>query len=228
MNKAPVLELQQVHKLYQGRPPVHVLKGVDLALFPGELVGIVGVSGSGKSTLLNILGLLDGPTQGRLYIQGRDATGIAGDAAAAMRRRLFGFVFQDACLLPEFTLWENLIIPIHLAGRSPRADELAWARQLLHDLGLGELADRKPSEASGGERQRAALARALVGRPRILLADEPTGSLDEGSSHLLFSLLRESVEEEKMGAVVATHDVELARQYCHRLLSLSGGKLAGS
>ena len=219
------MELEQVHKLYQGKPPVHVLRGVDLAVFPGELVGIVGVSGSGKSTLLNILGLLDGPTQGRVYIQGRDSTELAGDDAAAVRSSQLGFVFQYSCLLAEFTLLENLIIPIHLAGRRPSCDELARARRLLQDLGLGDLAKRKPSEASGGERQRAALARALVGRPKALLADEPTGSLDEGNSHLLFSLLRASVEKESMGAVAATHDVELARQYCHRLLRLSGGKL---
>ncbi len=203
-----------------------MLRGVDLALFPGELVGIIGVSGSGKSTLLNIMGLLDPPTQGRLYIQGRDVTGLAGADAAAVRRDLFGFVFQNSCLLAEFTLWENLIIPIHLAGRRPTSDELARARRLLGDLGLGELANRRPGEVSAGERQRAALARALVGRPKALLADEPTGSLDEGNSHQLFSLLRGWVEEESIAAAVVTHDVELARHYCHRLLSLSGGKLA--
>src|SRR6478609_3226261 len=183
------IRVSRLHKAYldAGRR-VDVLRGVDLEVAPGELVGIVGPSGSGKSTLLHILGALDTPDSGTVEVAGQDLARLSGSALARFRNRTLGFVFQFHQLLPDFTALENVMLPGRIAGREPRqAQEMA--RELLHEVGLEDRLDHFPSQLSGGERQRVALCRALALEPPLLLADEPTGNLDPESGETVFSLL---------------------------------------
>jgi lipoprotein-releasing system ATP-binding protein len=211
-----------VHKAYldAGRR-VDVLRGVDLTVAPGELVGIVGPSGSGKSTLLHLLGGLDAPDTGTVEIAGRDLAGLSGSALARFRNRTLGFVFQFHQLLPDFTALENVMLPGRIAGRDP-AETAAQARALLAEVGLGERLDHFPNQLSGGERQRVALCRALVLEPPLLLADEPTGNLDPATGEQIFELLRTMAVRHGTTMVLVTHNPELARR-CTRLLLLEGG-----
>ncbi|HEY0513735.1 MAG TPA: ABC transporter ATP-binding protein [Thermoanaerobaculia bacterium] len=211
-------------KTYQdGARKVAVLKGVDLAVGPGEMVAIVGPSGSGKSTLLHLLGALDRPDGGEVEIGGQSLAGLSGARLAAFRNHTIGFVFQFHQLLPDFTALENVMLPGRIAGIEPRR-VLERARGLLLEVGLGERLDHFPSELSGGERQRVALCRALALEPPLLLADEPTGNLDPASGETVFELLLALQARHRTTGVLVTHNPEIARR-CTRILRLDGGVL---
>jgi len=208
-----MLKATDIHKSYG---QLKVLKGIDIHIKPGEIVAIVGSSGAGKSTLLHILGTLDTPDAGKVFVLGQDVFQQNPKAIASFRNQSIGFVFQFHNLLPEFSALENVIIPGIIGGRKD-AEVRARANELLQMLGIGERRDHKPSEMSGGEQQRAAVARALINSPKLLFADEPSGNLDSKNAlelHQLFFTLRD-----KMGQtfVIATHNEELARMADRRL-----------
>jgi ABC-type lipoprotein export system ATPase subunit len=229
MPDTPILELENVVKQYQapdGSAATPVLRGVTLAISAGESLAIVGPSGSGKSTLLNIMGTLDRPTSGRMLLEGRDLADADDEALAAVRNRRIGFVFQLHHLLPQCTALENVLVPTLAPGATRRAAEAeADARKLLARVGLADRLAYRPGQLSGGERQRVALARALINRPAILLADEPTGSLDRASAEELGSILAELNRADGMTLVVVTHSSALAAQMGRRL-ELKDGRLA--
>jgi lipoprotein-releasing system ATP-binding protein len=211
-------------KTYQdGVRRVEVLRGIDLAVEPGELVAIVGPSGSGKSTLLHLLGALDRPDRGTVEIGGEPLAGLSGAQLAAFRNRTIGFVFQFHQLLPDFTALENVMLPGRIAGLEPPR-VLERARGLLVEVGLADRLDHFPSQLSGGERQRVALCRALALEPPLLLADEPTGNLDPESGETVFSLLLALQARHGTTGVLVTHNPEIA-QRCTRTLRLDGGVL---
>jgi lipoprotein-releasing system ATP-binding protein len=220
----PVLRLAAVHRRYRteaGELPV--LRGAELDLHAGEIVALVAPSGTGKSTLLHLAGLLERPDGGDVIVEGRAAGALADDARTAIRRRTIGFVYQFHHLLPEFTAEENVLLPQMADGRA-RSGAAARARELLTRLGLGARLDHRPGRLSGGEQQRVAIARALANAPRILLADEPTGNLDVGTSSLVFDALLDTVRGLGMGALIATHNPDLARRM-DRVVSLADGRV---
>jgi lipoprotein-releasing system ATP-binding protein len=200
---------------------VEVLRGVDLELAAGEVVAVVGPSGSGKSTLLHLLGGLESADAGEIEIGGRRIDRLDAEALAAMRNRTIGYVFQFHQLLADFTAIENVALPGRIAGR-PAAELRSRAETLLSEVGLGELGDRFPGQLSGGEQQRVAICRALLLAPPLVLADEPTGSLDPASGSVVFDLLLDLQRRHGTTAIVVTHNPELARR-CARILTLEGG-----
>jgi lipoprotein-releasing system ATP-binding protein len=202
----------------EGARRVEVLQGLDLVVARGEMLAVVGPSGVGKSTLLHLLGLLDRPEAGELHLFGRSVASLSVRERARWRNEKIGFVFQFHALLPEFTLEENVAMPRLIAGESHQ-QALAEARQLLASLGLSERCRHFPDELSGGEQQRGAVARALVGGPELLLADEPTGNLDAAAAEALFELLREIHLSRGLSSVIVTHNEALAGR-CDRVLRL--------
>ncbi|MGA9577168.1 MAG: ABC transporter ATP-binding protein [Terrimicrobiaceae bacterium] len=205
----PLLELNGVSKDYGD---VGVLRDVNLRLDGAEAIAIAGPSGSGKSTLLNIIGTLDRPTSGAVFFDGDDLLRLSADEIATMRNRKIGFVFQLHHLLPQCTILENVLIPTLAAAAKGRNDEAnSRAQRLLDRVGLGAHKSQRPGQLSGGERQRAAIVRALINQPRLLLADEPTGSLDCASAESLRELLIELNRDEGVALIVVTHSMELAR-----------------
>ena len=219
-----LLTLAGVTKEYQnGDEVVQVLKGLDLAIQPGELVALVGPSGSGKSTLLQIVGLLDNPTGGSIWLDGEDCTSMNDKQRTMLRREALGFVHQFHHLLPEFTAFENVVLPQALTSISD-ADAADRAEELLSKLGLEHRMDHRPAKLSGGERQRVAIARALANHPKLLLADEPTGNLDPDTAEEAFQEFLRLSREEGLSALVATHNLELAERM-DRVVSLKGGVL---
>ncbi|MFV0473792.1 MAG: ABC transporter ATP-binding protein [Pikeienuella sp.] len=220
----PALALESVFKTYgTGRAAVEVLKGADIAIAPGEIVALVAPSGAGKSTLLHIAGLLDRPDQGEIRIGGRSMIGLPDGGRTDARREEIGFVYQFHHLLPEFSAAENVILPQLAAGASA-ADAARRAAELLAAVGLAERAEHRPGELSGGEKQRVAIARALANRPRLLLADEPTGNLDVETSETVFAMLLKIAREEGLAALIATHNPALAARM-DRVATLTGGRL---
>jgi lipoprotein-releasing system ATP-binding protein len=219
-----VLEARGVHKSFtQGPVTLQVLQGVMLAVGAGERLAIVGASGSGKTTLLQILGGLDRPTTGQVFVDGQDIHGLSEEARGMLRNRALGFVYQFHHLLPEFSALENVAMPL-LVRRTPVAEAKSKAREILQRVGLGERLDHRPYQLSGGERQRAAVARALVTQPKILLADEPTGNLDGGNAESVFELMLELNRERGTSLVVVTHDLRLANRM-ERVYEITGGIL---
>jgi lipoprotein-releasing system ATP-binding protein len=218
----PFLRVRGVVKRYgpPGAPAVEVLRGVDLDVAAGESVAIVGPSGSGKTTLLQLLGALDRPDAGRIELDGQDLTRLDEAACNALRSRRIGFVFQLHHLLPQLTVLENVLVPAWAAGTAGTA--LPRARQLLARVGLQERAGHRPAQLSGGERQRAALVRALLLQPALLLADEPTGSLDRAGAAALADLLVEINRREGVTLITVTHARELAQRMGRQLTLLDG------
>jgi lipoprotein-releasing system ATP-binding protein len=216
------LSVSHLAKEYPTRgEPLRVLDDIDLSLAPGEAVALMGPSGCGKTTLLQILGTLDRPTAGSVTLDGVDPFALSEPALADFRNRRVGFVFQDHHLLPQCSVLENVLIPT-LVCRDLPADVEKWARELLDRVGLGERLDHRPAELSGGERQRVALARALILRPRLLLADEPTGNLDQKLAHEVGKLLIELHRREQTILVVVTHSAELAGMLPRTLRMVEG------
>jgi lipoprotein-releasing system ATP-binding protein len=220
----PVLVIEGLVRTYvTGDRRLAVLRGVDLEVSAGEVVGLIGPSGSGKSSLLHAAGLLEHPDEGRIEIAGEECSLLGERERTRLRLSELGFVYQFHHLLPEFTALENVALPIRIAGGSR---ELAETRaiELLSHLGLGERLDHQPSQLSGGEQQRVAVARALANRPRLLLADEPTGNLDPATSKLVFQALHDMVRHQGVAALIATHNMELTG-YMDRVFALKDGHL---
>jgi putative ABC transport system ATP-binding protein len=207
-----------------GASELVILRDIDLAVMPGEAVAIVGASGSGKSTLLALLAGLDVPSKGSVTLDGEDLFALDEDARAALRGRAVGFVFQSFQLLPALDALENVMLPLELAGRR---DAESAAKQMLERVGLGERLHHYPKHLSGGEQQRVALARAFVVEPKLLLADEPTGSLDETSGEAVIGLMFELNRERGTTLVMVTHDEQLAAR-CGRIIRLVGGRVESS
>ena len=220
----PFIEATSLNKRYRvGSQDIHVLRDLDLAVEAGEMVAVMGASGVGKSTLLHLLGGLDRPDSGRVVVDGKDLGTLDADALVAFRNARVGFVFQFHHLLPEFSALENAEMPMRIARR-PLGEAREVARRLLQRVGLGERLDHRPSMLSGGEQQRVAVARALVMGPALVLADEPTGDLDEATGDSLHGLFRRMHVEAGLTSVIATHNPRLAAA-CDRILRLEGGAL---
>ncbi len=220
----PALELVGVRRVFrQGGVDLTVLDGVDLALRPGELVALVGPSGAGKSTLLHIAGLLERPSGGEVRIDGKECGGLSDDRRTQLRRATLGFVYQFHHLLPEFSALENVFIPQMIAGVARGAARVK-AAELLRRVGLGERLSHRPARLSGGEQQRVAIVRALANDPKVLLADEPTGNLDHATAEGVMVTLIEVTRATGLAALIATHNLELARRL-DRIVVLENGLL---
>ena len=220
-----MLETHDLHKSYQtGDTRVDALRGVSIKILPGEIVAITGPSGCGKSTLLHILGALDTPTSGQAYLEGHPLHSLDDDKLTALRRHKIGFIFQFFHLLPTLTVEENVLLPLLLAGRvTPPAK--SRAHELLSAVGLSDRSHHRPHQLSGGQLQRAAVARALIHRPSVLLADEPTGNLDSASSTIVIQLLTQLARNEKTTVILVTHSDRIAAA-ADRQIALVDGRLA--
>jgi lipoprotein-releasing system ATP-binding protein len=220
----PVLSIRGLERTYlSGDRSLTVLRGVDLDVFPGEIVGLIGPSGSGKSSLLHAAGLLEHPNAGAITIEGRDCSDLSDRVRTRVRLATIGFVYQAHHLLPEFSALDNVALPQMIAGRSRKVARQR-AELLLGELGLADRVQHQPAQMSGGEQQRVAVARALANSPRLLLADEPTGNLDPTTSTAVFDNLYELARKQGVAALVATHNLELAR-HMDRVLALKDGHL---
>lgn len=220
----PILETRGLARSFtQGTVKIEVLRGVDLTVRPGEIVGLLGPSGSGKSTLLQAVGLLEGGFSGSIRLVGQEVTKLGGDARTTLRREHIGFVYQFHHLLPDFSARENVVLPQLIQG-SEMAIAVQRAERLLGTLGLAARLDHKPSQLSGGEQQRVAVARALANRPALVLADEPTGNLDERTANLVLDEFLALVRQEGSAALIATHNERLAARM-DRLFRLHDGRL---
>lgn len=220
----PVLRIRGLERAYETAVgPLSVLRGVDLDVAPGEIVGLIGPSGSGKSSLLHAAGLLEHPNGGRITIQGQDCSNLNERERTRVRLATIGFVYQFHHLLPEFSALDNVALPQMIAGKSRKAAR-DRAADLLADLGLKDRVNHQPAQLSGGEQQRVAIARALANAPRLLLADEPTGNLDPTTSGAVFDSLYALARSQGVAAVVATHNLELA-SHMDRVLALKDGHL---
>jgi putative ABC transport system ATP-binding protein len=218
-----VIRLEGVTRQYtMGDQTVHALQGIDLHIRENELVAFIGASGSGKSTLMNIVGCLDRPSSGAYWLNGREVATMSGDELARVRNEEIGFIFQSFHLLPRASALDNVAQPLIYRG-IPLKERLALAEQALHRVGLGGRVHHRPNELSGGQRQRVAIARALVGKPSILLADEPTGNLDSATSEEILGLIRE-LHAGGQTVVMVTHEPEIAAQ-CRRIVRLRDGRI---
>lgn len=226
MSGEVVVQLEGVEKAYQlGKVMVHALRGVSLSLSRGEFVVVMGPSGSGKTTLLNMIGALDRPTKGRIYIDGNDLVTLGDGELTKLRRRKIGFIFQFYNLIPVLTALENIELPLLTAGQQRRkASERA--KELLYMVGLAERMDHMPDELSGGEQQRVAIARALANRPSIILADEPTGDLDSKTGAEVIQVLSDAAKKENATVTVVTHDPTIAEK-ADRVLQMRDGQIIG-
>jgi len=221
----PIVEVRDLEKTYKtARGPLTLFRHLDLEVTPGELVAIVGQSGAGKSTLLHILGALDAPSAGTVYCASIDVATLTTRQASAFRNREIGYVWQFHYLLPEFTAQENVAMPL-LARGMARREAMELAANWLREVGLDDRRDHRPGELSGGEQQRVALARALVNNPRLLLADEPTGDLDESTARQVFELVQRIHVNHGLTSILVTHNMDLAGR-CSRVLRLEQGRLA--
>jgi len=219
-----VLRLEGIVRRYrEGEGQLEVFSGLNLTIKPGEIVALVGQSGAGKSSLLHIAGLLEAPTEGEIFIEGQPVSQLPDSERTRIRRDRLGFVYQAHHLLPEFDALENVVLPQMIAGRS-RSGAAKEAERILTVLGLGQRLTHRPAQLSGGEQQRVAIARALANKPRLLLADEPTGNLDPRTAGGVFEALIQITRAEGLGALIATHNFELAARM-DRALLLHQGKL---
>lgn len=219
------LELRKINKIYKGKTEnIHILKDLDLKVSEGEFISILGKSGSGKSTLLNVIGLLDKIDDGKIFIDGKEVDVLSDVEKDRLKNRMLGFVFQFHYLLPEFTALENVMLPALIDDFSNKAEIEKRAMELLKSVGLEERVHHKPSQLSGGEKQRVAIARALINSPKILLADEPTGNLDEETSETIFNILKDINKNRKQTIIVVTHSKDLA-QISDKKLYLKKGVL---
>jgi putative ABC transport system ATP-binding protein len=226
-NNGEAIRTERLMRHYQmGTTLVRAVDDVTVSIRTGEFVALLGSSGSGKSTLLNLIAGLDRPTSGDIYAHDRNLAGMNSNELAKHRNHTIGIVFQAFNLLPRMTLEENVELPLRLAGVD-RADRMARVREALERVRLGARLSHRPTELSGGEQQRAALARALVNRPAILLADEPTGNLDSATGDEIMVLLREINETLKMTIVMVTHEQPRAEKFAHRMIRMRDGKLVG-
>lgn len=221
-----LIELEQIRKSYgAGEARVEVLKGVSLAIEPGEMVALMGASGSGKTTLMNILGCLDLPDSGEFRLDGERLTGASTDRLAAVRSRKIGFVFQNFNLLARTSAIDNVLLPLEYGEHDwSNAEAERRAVRLLERVGLGHRLDHEPSEMSGGQQQRVAIARSLINEPRLLLADEPTGNLDTRTTAEILDLFRQLNEQESLTIVLVTHDDHVAR-HSKRTVRMRDGRI---
>jgi ABC-type lipoprotein export system ATPase subunit len=222
------ISVRNLHRSYEvGGAQVHALRGIDLEVAAGQFVAIVGVSGSGKSTLMHLMGGLDTPTDGRVEVCGHDLGGMNAKQRAVFRRQIVGFVFQSFYLVPHLTAEGNLRLALTFQGTyGDRRQRMT--REALERVGLADRMQHRPGQLSAGEQQRVAVARAIVHRPRVLLADEPTGNLDHATANRLLELLREIQAETNMTIVMVTHDEELVSGYCHRKIRMRDGCILDS
>jgi len=222
MEAPPALALDRVERRYhQGEATLEILRGADLQLLPGQSVALIAPSGAGKSTLLHVAGLLEKPDAGEVHVGAEATARMADRRRTAIRRLHIGFVYQFHHLLPEFSALENVVLPQLIRGL-PRKEARTRAQQLLEYLGLGHRLQHRPMELSGGEQQRVAIARAVANAPRVLLADEPTGNLDPHTAEHVFSTLTTLVEASGLAALVATHNLELAKRMSRRVTLQEG------
>ena len=222
MNAGPILEARGVSRILPGLVPTTLVADADLAIGRGEFAAITGPSGSGKSSLLYLLGLLDAPSAGEILVDGAPTSTMSDDDRAALRLARIGFVFQFHFLLPEFTARENVMIPMRRLGRPPRARMREKAGAILARFGLADHLDKRPEQLSGGQRQRVAVARALANDPEVILADEPTGSLDTHASEQVFEVLRAIAGEAGRSVVAVTHDLDMADRMDRRIRLVDG------
>lgn len=225
-NANEVLRLDQVRKVFNPGTPLEtqVLHGIDLRLCRGELTALIGPSGSGKSTLLNLIGLLDAPSSGELYLLGQATRDSDDETRTHLRNQAIGFVFQFHHLISAFSVLENVLMPLMIRHGKPSSADIELARGLLDEVGLSQFADKKPTQISGGQQQRVAIARALVTRPPLLLADEPTGNLDSRTAQSVFELFHRINAQFGCAVLVVTHDPRLAAD-CERTIQLVDGHI---
>jgi putative ABC transport system ATP-binding protein len=221
-----MVEVKELSKRYEGKRVVHALRSVSFKILPGEMVATMGPSGSGKSTLLNIIGGLDRPSEGSVFIEGVDLCSLNDNALTRVRREKIGFIFQFFNLLPTLTALENVALPMHLAGQSEKTAGKR-ASELLELVGLADRQDHLPDELSGGEQQRVAMARALALRPPLILADEPTGNLDSKNGNEVLVLFKRLQNQFKTTVLMVTHD-STAAGICDRILRMQDGCLAAT
>ncbi len=220
----PLLELKNVWKTYQmGAVSLDVLKGINLEIYPGEFISIVGPSGSGKSTIMNQLGILDVPTKGKILFTGIDISTLTESELAQIRGRKIGFVFQQFNLIPTLTALENVVLPT-IFQNMPEGQRIQKAKKLLAQVGLQDRMDHKPNELSGGQQQRVAIARALVNNPEIIVADEPTGNLDSQSGQQIMELLKKLHDTEHKTIILVTHDIDLVK-HSQKTVFLKDGEI---
>ena len=224
---APVVAFRAVSKTYgSGTARVEALADVTVDIRPGEFTAVMGPSGSGKSTFMNLAAGLDDPTSGEVWVAGHPLHGMDDDARTLLRREHIGFVFQAFNLVPTLSALENVLLPFELAGRRVDRDERAWVDSLIETLGLADRVEHRPAELSGGQQQRVAIARALASRPRIIVADEPTGNLDTRSSREVLALLRTASREYQQTIAMVSHD-PVAASYADRILVIADGRIVG-
>ena len=226
MNNKVVVETVNLCKVYRmGLTEIHALRNVNLKVYRGEMIAVVGPSGSGKTTLLNLIGTLDKPTSGKIYIDGDDITTKSEKELTLLRRKKIGFVFQFYNLIPVLTAYENVELPLLVSG-VPKKEREERVKRLLEMVGLGDRMNHRPDELSGGEQQRVAIARALVNNPSIILADEPTGDLDTETGLMVVQLMKKLAKEENSTVIMVTHDPQIS-EIADRIIYLRDGKIIG-
>ncbi|MFU8803325.1 MAG: ABC transporter ATP-binding protein [Bradymonadaceae bacterium] len=224
--KPTIASVEKVTKTYHNGVPTQVLFDIDLEINRGDFTAIRGASGSGKSTLLNLVGLLDRPTSGKIFLDGKDTSTLGEDELAMMRRDYLGFIFQFHYLLPEFNVLENALMPCRIKGKDAEEENHDRVVEMLEVVGLGHRLDHRPSQISGGEQQRVAVVRALANSPLLVLADEPTGDLDRKTSEAVAELLRELNRVSETAFLIVTHEEALAEQ-CDLILDMVDGRIDG-